>query len=249
MKTKVIALSLLFVLTLAPSSYATLPVIDYSAIAQAVASYIRQAQQLYQEVQYVQNQLVQLSNEAKNLENMNGSAAAAVTTAITGNLQTLQNINSSSQAMTFNYGNLQASFGQAYPGFQAYNGMTAQQYAQQMTTIQNQTHQAMYDSMKAQGLADPNKVQSEGQLIQNLINASQTTTGALSAAQTGSQIAGFQAQQMLEQKQIMATAYRAEASYQEQQLQQQQAQQAAINQMIQPQTSTTPTKADILNGK
>ena len=210
-----------------------LTVFDPTNYGQNIANYVRQAEQLYQQVQQTATQLQQLEAMAQNLKNMDASLQQQVMSGIQNNLNVLKNIQSQSMGMTYNYGQLSTAFDQMYPGFASYNGgLSAEQYSYQIQKWQNQTHYAMHDSMKAQGLADPAKIQSEAEMLNTLISASQIAEGALAAAQTGNQIAGFQAQQLMEQKSIMAAGYRAQASYYEQQVQQQEATKARAEQSM-----------------
>lgn len=230
---KIIVLITLFSLAIAPLPAKALIVFDPTNYTQNVYAYVRQALQYAQQLQQTAQQLQMLANQATNLANMPQAVAQQVMNSIKNNLNQLQNIQNGSRSMTASYGQFSVQFDQMYPGYASYNGMSATQYSNQVLQMQQQTDKAVHDSMAAQGLVDPTKMQGETNTLNGLISASQTTTGALQAAQTGSQIAAFQSQQLMEQKQIMAAGFSAQSSYIAKQSQQEQAADAAANAMMQ----------------
>jgi P-type conjugative transfer protein TrbJ len=97
--------------------------------------------------------------------------------------------------------------------------MKGTDYSQQVWTMMDQTSNAIYDAMQAQGLVA--QIGDDHQNLQTLLNCSATAEGALSASQAGNQILGVICEQIFKMETIMSESYRAELSYENQILQQQ----------------------------
>jgi len=190
---------------------ALVPVIDEANLMQNILTAVRTLQSNINEATQIANQLASLRNEALNLMKMDPFAANQNVWAIQQQLFNLQNMTYTVRGLVMDYNRIQNQFDSLYPAFSKYNGMSGADYANQVDQLHKQTQNSMFDAMKAQGIvADTWKDQMS---LQSLINASQTANGALSAAQTGNQIAALQATEMMKMQQIMATSYRAETSY------------------------------------
>lgn len=93
--------------------------------------------------------------------------------------------------------------------------MSGKGYAAQAQSVLNQTNNATYDAMRAQGLVS--QLGNDARNLESLLNASNTSAGALAAVQAGNAIATVNTQQLMRLQQIVATSYRAQSSYHAQQ--------------------------------
>jgi len=209
---------------------------DPSTWAAAMSTY-------YQQLTAVKNQLQQLQNEAANLASMDAGTQQSTISAIQSKLQQLSAINNGVRGLTMDYARVERQFDQVYPDFSKYNGMSGEDYAALAEQQQSQTHNAMADAMKAQGLVANGKTDQDN--LTALMQASQNSQGALAAAQAGNQIAGMQVQQLLQLQQIMATSARAQTSYQAQQVADSEASAAKNKSLMKDWGKTNPDRPKI----
>src|SRR5689334_13547120 len=173
---------------------ATIPVVDYSAIAQAVTGYLKQVQQYAQQVQAYQLQLQQYANEIKQA---------------TGLAQAAQIYQQYQQTM----GQLQGLCGQFT------NGGSLQNYLQQFQNVnycaqvppgnyaqaanqswdQNSQTQKQLNDTWAQSLAQHQQLLTQdAAALQRAQTNANTAQGQMQAIQAGAQINAAVAQQLLE---------------------------------------------------
>lgn len=186
-------------------------VFDPSVFAQTVMTYAKEVQTAINTATQIENQLRSLQNEARNLANMDLGSAAANMAGIQQNLNALVQLQSSVKGLTMDYARWQAEWDKVYKDFASFNGMSGKDYASQAQKILEQTNNATYDAMRAQGLVA--QIGNDSANLQGLLSASRSAGGALAAAQAGNQIAGMTAQQLMRLEQIMASSYRAQSSY------------------------------------
>ncbi len=186
-------------------------VFDPSVFAQTVMTYAKEVQTAINTTTQIQNQLQSLQNEARNLANMDLGSAAANMAGIQQNLNALLQMQNSMKGLTMDYARWQTEWDKVYKDFASLNGMSGKDYAAQAKKILDQTNNATYDAMRAQGLVA--QIGNDSANLQSLLSASRSAGGALAAAQAGNQIAGMTAQQLMRLEQIMASSYRAQSSY------------------------------------
>lgn len=206
---------------------------------QLILQYVEQLQQYSKEAEQVQNSLKQLENEARNLANMGGDQFSNMVN-IQQDLQDTIALYEEVKGISFDYNESQSEWDSIYKDFGAYNGMKGTDYSQQVWSMMDQTSNAIYDAMKAQGLVA--QIGDDHQNLQTLLNASSTAEGALAAAQAGNQILGVICDQLFRMQTIMAESYRAQLSYQNQVLQQQAASDVSNAMKVTPQNTNPKGK-------
>lgn len=171
------------------------------------------------------NTLKQLEAALSNLALMDPATAAANIGQIQQTLGQLQILQQEVTGMTMDYQNFQQQWDNTYQDFGAYNGMSGNDYAYQAQQLNLATQRQIYDAMRAQGLIAG--IPGDATNLQQLMVASQSSEGALAAAQAGNQISGIIAQQMMRLQQMISQSNQAQLSYQEQKQQQDAAAEAA----------------------
>lgn len=167
----------------------------------------------------------QLEAALSNLAKMDPATAAANMGQIQQTLAQLQVLQQEVTGMTMDYQNFQYQWDNTYQDFRAYNGMSGTDYAYQAQQLNQATQQQIYDAMRAQGLISG--IPGDAANLQHLMNASQSSQGALAAAQAGNQISGLMAQQMMRLQQMMSQSNQAQLAYYEQKQHQDAAAEAA----------------------
>jgi P-type conjugative transfer protein TrbJ len=119
------------------------------------------------------------------------------------------------RGLTMEYQKVEAAWDTLYRDFGSFNGMSGKGYAAQAQSVLNQTNNATYDAMRAQGLVS--QLGNDARNLESLLNASNTSAGAPAAVQAGNAIATVNTQQLMRLQQIVATSYRAQSSYHAQQ--------------------------------
>lgn len=171
------------------------------------------------------NTAQQLEAALSNLASMDPATAAANMGQIQQTLAQLQMLQQEVTGMTMDYQTFQQQWDATYQDFGAYNGMSGSDYANQAQKINQATQQQIYDAMRAQGLISG--IPGDAASLQQLLNASQSSQGALAAAQAGNQISGIMAQQIMRLQQMMSQSNQAQLTYYEQKQHQDAAAEAA----------------------
>jgi P-type conjugative transfer protein TrbJ len=195
-----LSLALFLIVPLAPKAQAMM-VYDPSVEAQMILNVANTAQQIEMQLQ--------------NLIGMNGQAAAGNMAQIQKSLADLQALQQQATGLTMDYRNFQKQYDSTYPDFSTYAGMSASEYAAQAEQLTQATQKQIYDAMWAQGLISG--VPGDAENLQNLLKASQSSQGALAAAQAGNQISGLITQQMMRLQQMIAQSNQAQLAYQDEQ--------------------------------
>jgi len=213
-KWSILMIAILLLLPLRPAA-AFYTVFDPTALIQEILGYIDQISQTVNTARQVENQLSSLANEAKNLANMDSRTAWQTLSGIRSNLTQVMQMQANIRGLTMEYQKVEAAWDTLYRDFGSFNGMSGTDYAAQAQKVLDQTNRATYDAMRAQGLVS--QLGNDARNLESLLNASNTSSGALSAAQAGNHIAALTAQQLMRLQQIVATSYRVESSYHAQQ--------------------------------
>jgi P-type conjugative transfer protein TrbJ len=193
--------------------YADMPVIDGAVLSQLQGNYADQIKNTLQTYQQLQNQLVQLENDSKNLTSLDPSSQAAVTSQIVNTINQMAQVHAQIQAIGTDYSLLQQQWDAMYKDFGDFNGMTGADYAQYQQKIASATEAKIKQAMASQGLASDANIQADLNTLNTLLNNSQGSQGALSAIQASNQIAALQIQQLLKMQRIMADSMGAQATY------------------------------------
>lgn len=179
--------------------------------AQLVMQYIRQGQQLA-------NELNMYADMLKNTRSVPGYTFGA----ITNDINALATIVQGGQALAYSLGNLDQLFRQTYPGYGYNTGTFYTQYRNWAQTSLDTT----LSTLRAAGLQG-RQLQTEQAVINSLRASLQSSTGRLEAMQTVGTIAEQQVEQLMKLRQLMIADMSSKQAYQAAMVQQQAASQAA----------------------
>ena len=164
--------------------------------ADAAADYAQQYQQLQTQLQQYQNMVQQAQ-----------SLPDSVWANVTGDLQRLAQLQSQSRSISHTMGNIDQRFRSSFGGYDSY----LQQMGQgnfNPTAKYRQWADEGFDNarfaIRAAGMQS-SMFESEDQVMQRLVQQSQSATGRMQAIQVGNQIAAQQVQQMQKLRELMAT--------------------------------------------
>ena len=180
-------------------------VFDPSNYAQNLLTAARELQQVNNEIQSLQNQATSLTNQARNLADLPYSSLSQIDQSITQTTSLL----SQAQRISYDVNAIDQAFGQTYPI--NYTGSTSSQ--QLLTDAQTRWQNALagfQDAMRVQASVVQNLNSTHTQ-IDALVNASQSATGALQAAQSGNQLIALQTKQLADLTAVMAAIARAQS--------------------------------------
>ena len=192
-------------------------VFDPTNYAQQLLNYIQQVNTAINTAKMIENQIKSISYQFQNLQNMSQVAASRNLYGLQDKLSQIVNMQNRIRGMQMQYQDFQTAWDRQYKDFGAFNGMSGKDYAQQSQGVLEQTNKATYDAMVAQGLVS--QLGDDSANLQSLLAASNTSEGALSAAQAGNAIAALNTQQLIRLQQIVSASYRAQSSYMAQQAQ------------------------------
>ncbi|MDR2017915.1 MAG: P-type conjugative transfer protein TrbJ [Syntrophobacterales bacterium] len=187
-------------------------VFDPSVYVQAIQSYLKQLETASNTATQIENQMRALENQARNLQHMSPSAASLSLSRIQANMSALATVRDSMRGISMDYARLQNAYDSVYKNFASYNNNTpAKEYANQAQKLLDQSSNSAYDAMRAQGLTA--QIGDDEANLRSLIQASQSASGAVSAAQVGNQLSGMTVQQLMRLQEIVAASNRAQTSY------------------------------------
>jgi P-type conjugative transfer protein TrbJ len=180
-------------------------VFDPTNYAQNVLTAARELQQVTNELTMLQNQATSLINQARNLQNLNFSSLGQIDQSITQTTSLL----GQAQRISYDVNAINTAFTTTYPV--TYSSSTSSQ--QLLTDAQTRWQNALaayQDAMRVQAGVVQNLESTHSQ-IDGLVNASQSATGALQAAQSGNQLIAIQTKQLADLTAVMAAIARAQS--------------------------------------
>ncbi|MBV8812287.1 MAG: P-type conjugative transfer protein TrbJ [Acidobacteriaceae bacterium] len=192
--------------------------------AQLVMQYIRQGQQLANEL----NMYVDMLKNTRSL-------SAYSFGAITNDINALAGIVQGGQALAYSLGNLDQLFRQTYPGY-GYN--TGAFYTQYRNWSQTSLDTAL-GTLRAAGLQG-RQLQTEQAIINSLRSSLQGAGGRLEAMQAVGTIAEQQVEQLMKLRELMIADMSSKQAYQAAMIQEQAASQAAAQRFF----TYTPASSD-----
>jgi len=180
-------------------------VFDPNNYAQNVLTAARELQQITNELQMLQNQTTSLINQARNLANLPYSGLGQIDQSITQTTSLL----GEAQRIAYDINAINQAFTTTYPI--SYSGSTPSGQLEADAQARWQNALAAYqDAMRVQAGVVQN-LQSTKSQIDNLVNASQSATGALQAAQSGNQLAAIETKQLADLTAVIAAIARAQS--------------------------------------
>ncbi len=180
-------------------------VFDPSIYAQNVLTAARELQQVTNELTMLQNQATSLINQARNLSNLNFSSLSSIDQSITQTTSLL----GQAQRISYDVSSINNTFATTYPT--TYSGSTSSQ--QLLTDAQSRWQNALaayQDAMRVQAGVVQN-LQSTHSQIDALVNVSQSSVGALQAAQSGNQLLALLTKQLADLTAVMTAIARAQS--------------------------------------
>jgi type IV secretion system protein TrbJ len=204
-------------------SWATIPVIDYTAIGQAIQQTLRQVQQYSQQVQQYQLQLQQYENQIKNTI----APATQLYQDATGAINSVMGVAGVLQSGSA----LQSTLGQ----FQDVNywlSAPPSQYTYQTTgsANQKQANDAMVNGIVAQSA----QIQRDAQMLQSLQSQAGSADGQMKALSAANQLAALEQQQLLQIRALLVQEQQALAARNTSNANQEAMQEAYTKEMFSP---------------
>jgi len=172
-------------------------VIDPTNLIQNVLTATRTLQQ-------VQIQIQSLRNQAQHLV----SQGFDVSGDLNQTLNEITRLTNEARALTYRIDQIERAFESHFPD--AYADWSVTEQAQIADAQQDAAREAYRDSVMMQAQI-VEAVQADARNLDNLIYASQTSAGELSAMQAGNQITALSAKQTMQMQEMMASQYRAQA--------------------------------------
>lgn len=164
-------------------------VYDPTNYAQNVLTAARTLEQINNQIRMLQNQATQLINEARNLENL----PLSVLEPLQQQMRQTQQLLSRAKGIALNVQAIERDFGRTYRDVSL--NASQRQLVMDAEKRWQATVSAFEDALKVQAGTVGN-IEGSRQAIEVLVSASQSSTGALQAAQAGNQLLALQAQQI-----------------------------------------------------
>lgn len=192
-------------LALVPAAQAQWVVIDPSNLTQNIMTAARTLQQVNNQILQLQNEAQMLMNDAKNLTHLDFSALKELRAALAATNQLIQQ----GQGLAFNVQRMEAEFSRLYPD--AYTGgISGSQMALDARQRWRNALEALRTATQVQSHAVQNFASDE-QTLTDLVNRSQSAAGALQASQATNQLLALQSRQAMQAQQLQLTQDRAAA--------------------------------------
>jgi len=192
-------------LALSPEPAKAIVVYDPSNYAQNVLTAARSLQQINNQIKALQNQATSLSNQARNL----ATVGFPEIDTLTRTLSRIDSLMNQAAAIDFKVSNLEAQYAGLYP--KDFNASL--RLDQQVTGARSRMDAqvaAYRQTMLVQAQIVEN-VRGDSDLLANLTERSQSTTGSLQAAQVSNQLLALIAKQQVQIQQLLAAQFRAQA--------------------------------------
>ncbi len=191
--------------TIGSSARAQWIVYDPTNFTQNVLTAARELQQVNNSIQSLENQATMLINQSKNLASLPYSSLATLEQSITQTEQLLVQ----AQRIAYNVTTIDQAFTTTYPIAYSSSTSSTQMLADAQTRWEN-SMAGFQDAMTVQAGAVQNLDTTRTQ-ISALVSASQASSGALQAAQSGNQLAALQTRQLADLTAVMAAIARAQS--------------------------------------
>lgn len=198
------ALSLVF-LVLPFEAHAQWAVLDVGNLAQNIMTAARAMQQVNNQILQLENEAQMLTNEAKNLHPLNFSVLAD----LKATLQATDQLIAQAQGLSFAVSQAEQQFATLYPT--AYgNAVTGAQLLTDARKRWSNSLEALRTAIRLQAKVEETVAHAETALS-DLVTRSQAASGALEATQSTNQLLALQIQQGLEAQQLRIAEGRAAA--------------------------------------
>ena len=180
-------------------------VFDASNFIQNMLTAARALEQINNQVEQLQNEAQMLRNQARNLQGLDFSALSELKSTLSATNQLIQQ----AQGLAFNVSRMEDEFRRLYPeSFSA--AMSGAQMAGDARQRWRNSLEALRTATQVQSQAMQNFASDERALT-DLVNRSQSATGALQAMQATNQLLALQSRQAIQAQQLQITQDRAAA--------------------------------------
>ncbi len=203
MKKRLLAIAVAALIGVMPVAHAQWVVIDPTNLAQNILTAAHTLEQINNQIRQLQNEAQSLMNEARNL----ASLPFNVVNRLRSNLDTTRQLIAQARGLAFDIQNMDQQFAQLYPEQYAASVSGNQMFQDAHKRWQN-TLQGLQTAMRMQAQASQNLNQDEG-VLADLVDQSQSATGALQAMQATNQLLALQAKQSIQTQQLQLTQGRA----------------------------------------
>jgi P-type conjugative transfer protein TrbJ len=205
MKKMLIAAVSACLMILAPTTQAQWVVIDPTNLAQNIMTAANTLEQINNQIKQLQNDALMLTNQAKNLASLDFNSLGQLRAALSATNQLIQQ----AQGLAFNVSQMESDFQRLYPA--SYSAaISGSQMTQDAQTRWQNSLAALHTATQVQSQAMTN-FSSDEQTLTDLVNNSQSASGALQATQATNQLLALQARQSIQAQQLKITQDRAAA--------------------------------------
>ena len=203
MKKRLLAVAVAALIGAMPVAHAQWVVIDPTNLAQNILTAAHTLEQINNQIRQLQNEAQSLMNEARNL----ASLPFNVVNRLRANLDTTRQLIAQARGLAFDIQNMDQQFAQLYPEQYAASVSGNQMFQDAHQRWQN-TLQGLQTAMRMQAQVSQNLNRDEG-VLADLVDQSQSATGALQAMQATNQLLALQAKQSIQTQQLQLTQGRA----------------------------------------
>ncbi|MDO3507264.1 P-type conjugative transfer protein TrbJ [Ralstonia pseudosolanacearum] len=203
MKKRLLAVAVAALIGAVPVAQAQWVVIDPTNLVQNTMTAVRTLEQINNQIKQLQNEAQSLMNEARNL----ASLPFNVVNRLRANLDTTRQLIAQARGLAFDIQNMDQQFAQLYPEQYAATVSGNRMFQDAHQRWQN-TLQGLQTAMRMQAQVSQNLNQDEG-VLADLVDQSQSATGALQAMQATNQLLALQAKQSIQTQQLQLTQGRA----------------------------------------
>lgn len=203
MKKRLLAVAVAALIGAMPVAQAQWVVIDPTNLAQNILTAAHTLEQINNQIKQLQNEAQSLMNEARNL----ASLPFNVVNRLRSNLDTTRQLIAQARGLAFDIQNMDQQFAQLYPDQYAASVSGNQMFQDAHQRWQN-TLQGLQTAMRMQAQVSQNLNQDEG-VLADLVDQSQSASGALQAMQATNQLLALQAKQSIQTQQLQLTQGRA----------------------------------------
>lgn len=203
MKKRLLAVAAAALICVVPVAQAQWVVIDPTNLAQNILTAAHTLEQINNQIKQLQNEAQSLMNEARNL----ASLPFNVVNRLRANLDTTRQLIAQARGLAFDIQNMDQQFAQLYPEQYAASVSGNRMFQDAHQRWQN-TLQGLQTAMRMQAQVSQNLNQDEG-VLADLVDQSQSATGALQAMQATNQLLALQAKQSIQTQQLQLTQGRA----------------------------------------
>ncbi|MDQ0589992.1 P-type conjugative transfer protein TrbJ [Variovorax paradoxus] len=188
-----------------PIARAQWVVVDPTNLIQNIMTAANTLEQINNQIKQLQNQAEMLRNQSRNLTSLDFSALSELRSTLSATNQLIQQ----AQGLAFNVSRMEEEFKRLYPeSFSA--GMSGAQMVGDARLRWRHSLEALRTATHVQSQAMQNFAADE-QALTDLVNRSQSATGALQAMQATNQLLALQSRQAIQAQQLQITQDRATA--------------------------------------